>query len=123
MLKLYTSPGSISSRKAKSWFKDHEIPYEEKNIFKISLEEKEVREILQRSENGTDDIISKRSKVFKESNLDIESMSLNQLISFIQANPSVLKRPIMMDEKRFQVGYNTEEIRSFIPRGNQMRTY
>ena len=35
---------------------------------------------------------------------------------FIQENPSVLKRPIMIDERRFQVGYNAEEIRVFIPR-------
>ena len=34
----------------------------------------------------------------------------------IQDNPSVLKRPIMIDERRFQVGYNAEEIRVFIPR-------
>lgn len=123
MLKLYTSPGSISSRKAKSWFKDHKIPYVEKNIFRTDLDTQELKEILARSENGTDDIISKRSKIIKESQIDIDSMSLNQLISFIQENPSVLKRPIMMDEKRFQVGYNAEEIRSFMPRRNQYQIY
>ncbi|MCF0116762.1 MAG: hypothetical protein HUJ61_01775, partial [Bacilli bacterium] len=29
---------------------------------------------------------------------------------------SVLKRPIMVDDRRIQVGYNEEEIRTFIPR-------
>lgn len=43
-------------------------------------------------------------------------MSINELIHFIQKNPSILKRPIMIDERRFQVGYNAEEIRAFIPR-------
>lgn len=43
-------------------------------------------------------------------------MSINELIKFIQDNPSVLKRPIMIDERRFQVGYNAEEIRVFIPK-------
>lgn len=43
-------------------------------------------------------------------------MSTNELIHFIQKNPSILKRPIMIDERRFQVGYNAEEIRAFIPR-------
>ena len=36
-------------------------------------------------------------------------MKINDLIKFIQENPSVLKRPIMIDERRFQVGYNAEE--------------
>ena len=43
-------------------------------------------------------------------------MKINDLIKFIQENPSVLKRPIMIDERRFQVGYNAEEIRVFIPK-------
>ena len=43
-------------------------------------------------------------------------MKINDLIKFIQENPSVLKRPIMIDERRFQVGYNSEEIRVFIPK-------
>lgn len=43
-------------------------------------------------------------------------MSLNELMRFIKDNPTVLKRPIMIDDRRFQVGYNAEEIRSFIPR-------
>ena len=60
--------------------------------------------------------ISKRSKIIKENDIDIDSMSISELIKFIQENPSVLKRPIMIDERRFQVGYNAEEIRVFIPR-------
>ena len=88
----------------------------EKNIFSTLLKESELRELLERSENGTDDIISKRSKIIKENDIDIDSMKINDLIKFIQENPSVLKRPIMIDERRFQVGYNAEEIRVFIPK-------
>jgi regulatory protein spx len=42
-------------------------------------------------------------------------MSISQLVQFIRENPSVLKRPIMVDNRRIQVGYNEEEIRTFIP--------
>ena len=31
-------------------------------------------------------------------------MKMDELIAFIKANPSILKRPILMDEHRFQVG-------------------
>ena len=71
---------------------------------------------MERSENGTDYIISKRSKIIKENKIDLDDMSINELIHFIQENPSILKRPIIIDERRFQVGYNAEEIRAFIPR-------
>lgn len=116
MIRIYTAPSCASCRKVKSWLKEHHIPYVEKNIFSTLLREVELKELLERSENGTDDIISKRSKIIKEENIDIDSMSINDLIKFIQKNPSILKRPIMIDERRFQVGYNAEEIRVFIPR-------
>ncbi|WP_294580552.1 transcriptional regulator Spx [uncultured Thomasclavelia sp.] len=116
MIRIYTAPSCASCRKVKAWLKEHNIPYVEKNIFSTLLREVELRELLERSENGTDDIISKRSKIIKENDIDLDSMSVNELIKFIQANPSVLKRPIMIDERRFQVGYNAEEIRVFIPR-------
>ncbi|WRK56139.1 ArsC/Spx/MgsR family protein [Coprobacillaceae bacterium CR2/5/TPMF4] len=54
--------------------------------------------------------------MFKSATVDLESMKMEELIAFIKANPSILKRPIIMDEHRFQVGYNEEEIRTFIPR-------
>ncbi len=116
VIRIYTAPSCASCRKAKSWLKEHSIPYVEKNIFSTLLREAELKELLERSENGTDDIISKRSKIIKENKVDIEDMSTNELIHFIQENPSVLKRPIIIDERRFQVGYNAEEIRTFIPR-------
>ncbi|MBQ7223709.1 MAG: transcriptional regulator Spx [Erysipelotrichaceae bacterium] len=115
MLVIYTSPGCASCRKAKAWLKERKVPFTEKNIFSTVLNEKEIRFLLARSENGTDDIISKRAKIIKESNIDIDSMSVNELIRFIQNNPSVLKRPIVIDEKRMMVGYDSEEIDMFAP--------
>ena len=116
MIRIYTAPSCASCRKVKAWIKENDLPFVEKNIFSTSLHKEELQELLARSENGTDDIISKRSKVIKEQNIDVEDMSVNELISFIQDNPSILKRPIMLDDRRFQVGYNSEEIRAFIPR-------
>ena len=46
-------------------------------------------------------ILFKRFKIIKENQVDIDDMSVNQLIHFIQENPSILKRPIIIDERRF----------------------
>lgn len=115
MIKIYTSPSCSSCRKVKKWFELQQIDYEERNIFSAALNEDELKEMLSKSENGTEDIISTRSKIIKENNIDVEGMSVKELIQFIKENPSVLKRPIMVDERRIQVGYNEEEIRAFIP--------
>lgn len=115
MIVIYTSPSCSSCKKVKKWFDEQKIPYREKNIFSTVLNPNELKEILAKSENGTDDIISTRSNIIKEGKVNIEDMSINQLVDFIRQNPSVLKRPIVVDDRRIQVGYNEEEIRSFIP--------
>ena len=115
MIKIYTSPSCSSCRKAKEFFKKEDIPFQEKNIFVTDLNDSEIRDILTKTENGTEDIISLKSKVIKEGKADINNMTISELIAFIRKNPSVLKRPIMVDERKVQVGYNPEEIRVFIP--------
>ena len=120
MIVIYTSPSCSSCKKVKKWFEEQNIPFKEKNIFASVLNPNELKDILAKSENGTEDIISMRSNIMKEGNVDIDSMSVNQLIEFIRKNPSVLKRPIIVDDRRIQVGYNEEEIRSFIPRAQRI---
>ena len=70
MIKIYVSPSCSSCRKVKKWFDEQKIPYQERNIFHAVLDSKELKEMLAKSENGTDDIISNRSKIIKEQNID-----------------------------------------------------
>ena len=102
MVEIYTSPSCSSCRKAKKWLDEYGIKYIEKNLFVTKI--------------TREDIISTRSKAFKENNLDADEMTINELLDFIVENPSVLRRPIIVDKHRLQVGYNDEEIRCFLPR-------
>ncbi|AAT04991.1 transcriptional regulator Spx [Listeria monocytogenes] len=121
MVTLYTSPSCTSCRKARAWLEEHDIPYKERNIFSEPLSLDEIKEILRMTEDGTDEIISTRSKTFQKLNVDLDSLPLQQLFELIQKNPGLLRRPIIIDEKRLQVGYNEDEIRRFLPR--RVRTY
>lgn len=113
MLKIYSSPSCPSCRKVKAWFDKEEIPYVEINILKHEISVEELKEMLNKSLDGTEEIISTRSKIFKESNLDVESMSISELCEFVRKNPTILKRPIIVDTDKIQVGYNSDEIEIF----------
>ena len=115
MIVVYTSPGCASCRKVKQWLKDRNLEYIEKNIFKTVLNEKEIKTLFERTENGTDDLVSKRSKIIQEQKVDVDNMTMNELVKFIKDNPSILKRPIIISENNFQVGYDEEEISTFVP--------
>ncbi len=116
MITLYTSSSCSSCRKAKRWFEDHKIAFREKNIIGIRLTRNDIINMLKYSENGFEDIISTRSKIFKESHLEPEDMRFSELADFIIDNPTILKRPIIINDQIMQTGYNEDEIRAFIPR-------
>lgn len=115
MIIFYTSPGCASCRKAKRWLQDNRINFVEKNIFSNLLSESEIKYLLSRCENGTEDIISTRSKAFASIKGNIDDLSVNELTRFIQRNPSILKRPIMLSERSMVVGYDDDEITAMVP--------
>ena len=115
MIILYTSPGCASCRKAKQWLKDNQLPFVEKNIFTTMLKEDEIKYLLSRCENGTEDIISVRSKAFQQLDCDIDDLSVSRLVEIVKQSPSILKRPIMISEKNMVVGYDDDEITAMVP--------
>lgn len=116
MINLYVSSSCTSCRKARAWLKKHNIPFKERNIFSDPLSKEEIVNILRLTENGTEEIISTRSRAFQELHVDLDELSIDQLLDLVQNNPSLLRRPIIMDDRRLQVGYNDDEIRRFLPR-------
>ncbi|MDU5333114.1 transcriptional regulator Spx [Enterococcus sp.] len=116
MIKLYSSASCTSCRKAKAWLKENGLDFEERNIMSDPLTKDEIKEILMMTETGTDEIISTRSKVYEKLDIDFDDLTLNQLVDIIEEHPSLLRRPLVFDETKFQVGYNEDEIHQFIPR-------
>lgn len=116
MITLYSSASCTSCRKARSWLEEHDIPFTEKNVFTEKITDEELRAILQLTENGTNEIISQRSQAFRELDINIEEMPLGRVLKLIQQHPGIMRRPILVDNKRLLVGYNEEDIRCFLPR-------
>lgn len=116
MVTLFLSPSCTSCCKARAWLVKHEVDFQEHNIITSPLSRDELMSILSFTENGTEDIISTRSKVFQKLDIDVEELSISDLIDLIAKNPSLLRRPIIMDKKRMQIGFNEDEIRAFLPR-------
>jgi len=103
-------------QKAKKWFTKHEIPFTERNIRDIPMTVEELRGVLRLTLDGTDEIISTRSNIYKQLDLDFDTLPLQELITLIQKHPGLLRNPIIIDDRRIQVGYNEDDIRQFLPR-------
>ena len=57
-----------------------------------------------------------KNRYAKALDCDIEDLNLSEVIDLIQENPRILKSPILIDDKRLQVGYKEDDIRAFLPR-------
>ena len=117
MITIYTSHNSNSSRKAKAWLRKYQLPFVEQNVFTTPPSYQAFKRILSRTENGTADIISTRSKAYRQLKSRLhDDLSLRQLYDLIRTHPGLLRRPLIIDERRLQIGYNVDDIRQFLHR-------
>lgn len=116
MVVIYLSPSCTSCRKAYAWLEEYDVPFIERNIMKNPPTYVEFQNMMSLTENGTDEIISTRSKAFQRLNVDINELSLQELHDLVRLHPEILRKPIIVDQRRMQVGYNESEIRQFVPR-------
>lgn len=116
MVIIYLSPSCTSCRKAHAWLEEYNIPFIVRNIMKDPPTKIELKKILSLTTQGTEEIVSTRSKAFKKLEINIDDLSLQELYELIYNHPEILRKPILIDQRRIQVGYNESEIRQFVPK-------
>lgn len=116
MIIVYTVPSCSSCKKAEEWLRAHELKYKEINLLTDEIKKEDLLKILSLTDDGTEEIISKRSKAYTHLDVNFDAVSINRLISLIDENRTLLRRPLIFDDTHLQVGYNEDDIRKFLPR-------
>ena len=118
MIKLFSSTNCVSSKKMKQWLMANKLEFKEINILENSLQRGDIMRILSLTELGAEENISKRSNIYKElsQTIEFDELTTNQLVDLIIKNHRMLRRPLLVDDYRLQVGYNEDDIRKFLPR-------
>jgi regulatory protein spx len=115
MIEVYYLSNTSSGRTAMKWLENHSLHFVERKITKKNpIELHELKKILARAENGFDDLINKRTKKFQALEIDENECSTEYLIEILIKNPSMIKLPIIIDEKKIVIGFNEREIRCFL---------
>lgn len=116
MFTVYTISSSQSCRKTIEFLNKGGFDYREVRMKSTPPTYSEFLRMLQLCENDIFDIISEKSKVYKESNLDFNDMKLSEIYEFAKENPSAFKAPIVMADSLLLVGYKKDEIQRLLPR-------
>lgn len=119
MVYLYFHTNDPSKRKAVRWFNDHDIPLVQRNIEKQPLSADEVLHLLSISLNGTDDLISLRSRDTKALKMNRPSVTTNEFTAAVQKSPRILKNPIIFDSIKLVTGFDQEKMGIFIPKSER----
>ncbi|RZI48219.1 ArsC/Spx/MgsR family protein [Lactococcus kimchii] len=119
MITIYRAKaGSVSTRQAIKFMEHYHIPFKLKDT--TGIDKKDLRKILQLS-NGFEDILVSKKKAKKvylhvEEEVSLDDLSFNEMIKLIYQNPQLLRQPIIFDDHKLLVGYNSDDIRTFLPR-------
>ncbi|MGD9678749.1 MAG: Spx/MgsR family RNA polymerase-binding regulatory protein [Vulcanibacillus sp.] len=103
---FYTYPSCTSCRKAKAWLSEQGVSFEERHLYKEPPTSEELMNIIKKTHNGTEEILSTRSQYFKNLDIDIENMKVSEFLEFLSREPKLLKRPILTNGENIIIGYN-----------------
>ncbi|NHI67601.1 ArsC/Spx/MgsR family protein [Lactococcus formosensis] len=103
------------------WLESHHIPY--KIISSSDLSMQNIKQMLSLSENGFDDILVSRLGISSQKQQlncsKFEEVPMQSFIQQILQSPGSIKEPILFDETKIMIGYNSNEIRKFIPKSHR----
>lgn len=116
MIKVYSLKRCNSCKKSIEWLKIHNLEYEEIDIRKGIIGQEGFKNLLKLTDGGALDIVSTRCEEFNELKIDLDNLRLTEFIDVIDQNRKLLKHPLILSDNCIQIGYNSEQIRCFIPK-------
>lgn len=109
---LYNS--CTSCRKTEDVLKDADVEYEKREYFKDRFTVDELRSLLASVGLTASDVISKRSRVYKERNLEKANLSDDEILELMVEEPTLLRRPIVINDGKVVVGHNEAKLHDLI---------
>lgn len=111
---LYNS--CTSCRKTENVLKANDVDYEKREYFRDRFTKDELKALLDGAGLEVRDVLSRRSRVYKERNLDEAALSDDELLALMVEEPTLLRRPIVIGEGEVVVGHNESKLRDLIGR-------
>lgn len=122
MLKIYTVSSNQETKEAESWLYAHRIKFVEIDILTELISSEEILQIVSLTENGIEEIISTETRAFTRLDIDPNGLGLEDFMELIEENATLLKVPLMLNEKHLQVGFDKEKMQKFLDKPSKKIT-
>ncbi len=85
-----------------------------RNISKEPPTDTELRKIVKIGGYTIEQLVNKRGQMYKKLKPELSSMGEREIIQLIQDYPSIMVRPILMDDKNLVTGFSEEKYLGFL---------
>ncbi|KAA9019994.1 arsenate reductase family protein [Niallia endozanthoxylica] len=110
-LSFYWYPKCGTCRKAKKWFDDHDIKYEEIHIVDHPPSREELEEMVKKSGLDIKKFFNTSGQKYRELGMKdrIKEASEEELLDLLASDGMLIKRPIATDSEKVTVGFKEEQ--------------
>jgi len=108
MIKLYGIPNCDTIKKARKWLKDNGVDYEFHDYKKLGVPEKALKNWVKQV--GWETLLNKRGTTWRKLDDNTKnSVDEKSAIQIMLANPSIIKRPVLIKGQILLVGFSTND--------------
>ncbi|WP_185266342.1 ArsC family reductase [Halopseudomonas xiamenensis] len=107
MITLYGIKACDTMKKARTWLDEHGIEYHFHDYKKEGIDAEHLRNWCQ--EHGWEKVLNRQGTTFRKlDDADKQDIDLDKAVALMQANPSMIKRPVLDIGPRRLVGFKPE---------------
>ncbi|MFK4782267.1 ArsC/Spx/MgsR family protein [Lactococcus petauri] len=117
MITVYYGASCLSCRKVMAWLDSHSVPYRKQKIELITTQD--LLRLLILSEEGMGELTKSYERSTESVKIKLrllEEMNFNEGLRYLKMNVELLQTPLVISQKKYLVGYHSENIRQFAPR-------
>jgi arsenate reductase len=112
-MKIYHNPRCGKSREGLAILQASQLPFEIINYIETPLSENELAEIIKLLGIPPIDLVRKNEAIWKE-NYKEKKLSDSEIIAAMAANPKLVERPIVINNRKAVIGRPPELIKSIL---------
>ncbi|MFK4911719.1 Spx/MgsR family RNA polymerase-binding regulatory protein [Lactococcus petauri] len=122
MLKIYTISSHQETKAVESWLYAHKVKFVEVDLLKELVSTEEILRIVSLTEHGVEEIIATETRAYTRLNLNFNDLKLEDFMELLEENATLLKVPLMLDEKQLQIGFDEDKMQRFLEKPSKKVT-
>lgn len=105
-MEVYSRKGCTSCTKAETFLSERGVAFQRRDLFKNPLSAAELNDVLRRHGLTARDILSVRSRPYRDLKLADRALSHDELLDLMSRYPALIRRPLVVTDDDLVIGFD-----------------